>query len=84
MKKFLLLLLPVVIIGSSGAVLWSYKDLHRPIAHDKSSQYIEIARGSTPTGVVRRLASEGIIKHPWPLMVYMKLTGAGARIKAGE
>ena len=84
MKKLILLF--IVIIGLGGAVLgyWGYKDLHKPVAHNKSAEYIEISRGSAPTAVVRRLVSEGVIKHEWPLTFYMKLTGAGSRLKAGE
>jgi UPF0755 protein len=33
---------------------------------------------------VHKLFTEGVIKHEWPLTLYMKFTGAGSRIKAGE
>jgi UPF0755 protein len=84
MKKIIFLLIIVIIAGIGATAVWGYKDLHRPVAHDKNAQYIEISRGSAPNTVVRRLASEGIIKHEWPLMFYMKFTGAGSRLKAGE
>ena len=84
MKKLLLLLIVLILLGTAGAAYWGYKDLHRPAAHQKASQYIEIPRGSTPATVVRRLLNEGVIKHELPLMFYMKVTGAGSRLKAGE
>jgi UPF0755 protein len=84
MKKIILLFIALVIVGIAGTTLWAYKDLHRPARHEKNATYIEIPRGSAPDTVVRRLANEGVIKHEWPLMLYMKFTGAGARLKAGD
>jgi UPF0755 protein len=45
---------------------------------------VEILRGSSPTSVVSKLADEGIIKHKWPLTLYLKLTANGSQLKAGE
>jgi UPF0755 protein len=84
MKKIILLFVLLVIVGAAGTWYWAYKDLHRPTSHDKNAKYIEITRGSAPSTVVRKLANEGVIKHEWPLMLYMKFTGAGSRLKAGE
>ena len=52
--------------------------------HSKSGQFIEINRGSSPSAVVKKLSSEGIIKNEWPISLYLKLTGAGSRFRAGE
>ena len=68
--------------AASGA--WIYSDLRKPITHDKSGQYIEIPRGSSPSAIVKKLAAEGIIKHEWPLILYLKGTGRGSTLKAGE
>src|SRR5882762_1476498 len=84
MKRFLLLIFVLLILAGAGTAFWGYKDLHRPVHHGKNDQYIDIPRGSTPTTVVRKLLSEGVIKHEWPLMFYMKFSGAGSRLKAGE
>ncbi len=58
--------------------------MHQPLQHSKSGQFIEISRGSTPAAVVRKLTQEGIIKTEWPVLVYLKVTGAGAGFRAGE
>lgn len=79
---FVLFLLTLVVLG--GITYWFYKDLHTPLTHEKASRYVEIKHGSTPAAVARKLASEGIIRHEWPFMWYMRFTGAGARIKAGD
>lgn len=84
MKRILLTVLFVVLLGGAATAYWGYKDLHTPVNHSKSGLYIDVPRGSTPAAVVRKLAIEGVITHQWPLVVYMKLTGAGSRLKAGE
>lgn len=75
-------LLLAVILG--GFLFWTYRELRSPIAHDKADKYIEISRGLSPSQIVNKLATEGILKREWPLLAYMKLTGAGSRLKAGE
>jgi len=59
-------------------------DLHTPVAHTKTGDYIEIPRGASQSFVLRKLAAEGIIKHEWPLALYVKLSGKGSRFKSGE
>jgi UPF0755 protein len=75
-----LTLVGLIVAGS----IWIYKDLRTPIVHGKSDQYIEIPRGASPNAVIRRIASEGVIKRSWPLMFYLKVTGRGSSLKAGE
>ena len=84
MKRFLLIGTLLLILAAAGAVLWGYKDLRTPVTHDRSGQYIEIPKGSSPASVIKKLKAAGIIKHEWPVRTYLKLTGAGQRFKAGE
>jgi len=74
-------LLALVVIG---VAIWIYRDLHAPVAHAKANDYIEIGRGSTPDGIVNRLVSEGVLRHSWPLLLYIKLTSSTKLLKAGE
>ena len=84
MKRILLILFLVLLIFSAGSAAWVYRDLHTPIPHTKQGHYVEIPRGSSPTVVVNRLAAEGIIKHEWPLLLYLKLTSNASQLKAGD
>jgi UPF0755 protein len=84
MKRILLIVFLLLLVIAGGATGWAYRDLHTPARHTKHGQYVEIPRGSSPTAVVNRLANEGIIKHRWPLTLYLKLTSQGADLKAGE
>ena len=83
-RRILLVLFFALLICGAGFAYWIYKDLHTPVYHNKTSRFIEIPRGSAPAVVVKRLVSEGVIRHQWPLELYMKFNGAGARLKAGD
>jgi UPF0755 protein len=84
MKRLILLTLVVLLLVGGGSAVWIYSQLRQPISHNKSGQYIEIPRGSSPSSILKKLADEGIIKHEWPLKVYLKATGRGSTLKAGE
>jgi UPF0755 protein len=84
MKRILIILFVLLLIISAGSAVWVYRDLHTPIKHTKQGHYVEIPRGSSPSAVVSKLAAEGIIKHEWPFMLYLKLTSSGSQLKAGD
>ncbi|HKZ77632.1 MAG TPA: endolytic transglycosylase MltG [Pyrinomonadaceae bacterium] len=68
----------------AAVALWARHVITTPAYHTRAGQYIKIPKGSSPVTVIKKLKSEGIIKHEWPLLLYLKLTGAGSRFKAGE
>ena len=83
-KRILLVIVLVVLIAASAAAMWVYRDLHTPVSHAKHGHYVEVPRGSTPATVVGKLADEGIIRHKWPLTLYLRLTANGSQLKAGD
>ena len=84
MKRLILLIIVVGLLATAALGAWTYYDLHKPIAHTKTGQFIEIPRGTSPSSIISRLVSEGVIKNEWPLKLYLKTTGAGSTLKAGE
>jgi UPF0755 protein len=84
MKRIFLVLLILLVVAASLFAVWVYRDLRTPIVHGKTGQYIEIPRGTSPAAVVKKLAAEGVIRHTWPLTLYLKVSGGGAALKAGE
>ena len=84
MKRLIGLIILILILAGAASAFWVYKDLKTPTAHTKTGQYIEIPKGSSPATVVKKLVNEGIIKHEWPALAYLKLTGKGPRFRAGE
>jgi UPF0755 protein len=79
-----LALLAVLLLIGGGLALWIYKDLHTPISHSHAGDYIVIPRKSSPEAMAKRLAADGVLRRQWPLLLYIKLTGAGPRLRAGE
>ncbi|HYG10410.1 MAG TPA: endolytic transglycosylase MltG [Pyrinomonadaceae bacterium] len=86
MKIFRLLAILAIILACAGAgfSFWLYRELHKPLAHPLSTQYIEIPRGSTPDQIISRLSSSGVIRRVWPLQLYIRFSGVAPRLKAGE
>ena len=84
MKKILIALLAVILVACAVGGYWVYSDLRQPISHNKSGQYIEIPKGSSPSAIIKKLAAEGILKNEWPLKLYLKASGKGSTLKAGE
>jgi UPF0755 protein len=83
-RRFLIIILLILILGACAAVAWGYRDLRTPVHHGQSGQYIEIPKGTSPAAVIKKLAAAGVIKHEQPVLMYLRLTGVGQRFKAGE
>lgn len=84
MKRLIILIIVVGLLASAALGAWTYRDLHTAVTHTKTGQYIEIPKGTPPSAIVSRLVAEGVIKHEWPLKLYLKSTGKGSTLKAGE
>ena len=84
MKRLIILIIVVGLLAATALGAWTYRDLHTAITHTKTGQYIEIPKGTPPSAIVSRLVAEGVIKHEWPLKLYLKSTGKGSTLKAGE
>ena len=84
MKRLLILFLAFVLLAGAASGAWVYSDLHKAVSHGKSGQFIEIPKGSSPSAIIKKLTDEGVLKHEWPLKLYLKSTGKGATLKAGE
>jgi UPF0755 protein len=84
-KKRLLLFFALIFVLALGVLyVWANNELHAPVAHTQGGLYIEIPRGSTPDDIINRLNSLGVIRRPWLLRLYVRLTDAGSNLKAGE
>jgi len=83
-KRTGLTLLLGLLLIAGGTAIWVYRDLHAPLSHSRSADYLVIPRGSSPEVVLKKLAAEGVLRRQWPLLLYIKLSGAGPRLKAGE
>src|ERR1700741_5233281 len=73
--KFLLLLVVLFIIAAGAGAMWVRSDVNRPVAHPSAERIITIEPGTGAAAVVAKLNEAGIVRHPIPLRVYLRLTG---------
>lgn len=84
MKRLLLFLIIVVICVAAIAGGLTWRVLHQAQSHAAADEFIVVTRGMAPSQIVRMLAAKGIVADELPLLAYMKVSGEGARLKAGE
>lgn len=82
--RIILILFILLLLAGGGFAYWFYSELREPNSHAQSAQYIEIPHGSSPDETLARVADAGVIRRTWPLRLYIRLTGAAPRLKAGE
>jgi UPF0755 protein len=79
-----LILFFILILSACGLYVWAKQQLKTPVSHSHANQYVEIPRGSTPDEIIAKLNDLGVIRRAWLLRLYVRLDGAGSRMKAGE
>lgn len=84
LKRVLAGLIIASLLFAGGGLIWVYQYLSSPRVHTHGEEYVEIPRGSSPDEILNRLANLGVIGRSMPLRFYVRLTGAGARFKAGQ
>ena len=82
--KFLLVLFVICLLAVGGVSYWLFRSLHTPHQHDKSKQFIPIAKGLTPNQIIEKLAAENILAAELPTEIYLRTFGDAKNIKAGE
>jgi UPF0755 protein len=80
----LLALAGLGLLGALAAYGVLQRWLDAPLTVGEASLEIEIPKGQPLAATVRDLAARGVLEHPRWLQLYARLTGADARVKAGE
>lgn len=76
-------LLFIVILAAGGLALWVRRTVTAPVDHD-AEQIITIDQGAGTQSIVDRLSEAGIVAHPLWLKIYLRITGKGTNLKAGD
>ena len=84
LKRVGILLLLIIVLFAGGLYVWAKQQLETPVLHSQANQYVEIARGSSPDEIISKLNDLGVIRRGWLLRLYVRLSGSGSRMKAGE
>jgi UPF0755 protein len=82
--KILIVLFVFVILAVGVFVFWLNKSVNTPHTHNKSNQYIVIPKGTTPTEIITKLTTEGILSNEMATLVYLRAFGDASKLKAGE
>ncbi len=83
LKLFFAFLIVLIIIAATGSY-WAFNSLSTPVAHAKANDVIVIEKGSTPTQIISKLSSEGILSSELPLRIYLRTFGNAGNMQAGE
>ena len=77
-------LLVLVFLAGCAFALWVRKTVTTPVEHQSAERVVTIEPGSGTQTVIGRLAESGVVSHPLALKIYLRLTGRGANLKAGD
>src|ERR1044072_4823808 len=83
-KRVIISTIIILILALVGSLLWVRHELEAPKLHSQSEQYIAIPKGSTPDQIINNLESLGVIRRGWLLKLYLRVSGSGQRLKAGD
>ena len=77
-------LLILLIIGAVAFGYWVRTTVVTPFDHQSTDRIVTIDPGSGTQGIVGKLADAGIVLHPIALRIYLRATGRGGNLKAGD
>jgi UPF0755 protein len=80
-------LITLILIGLLAGVafaIWLRRTVTRPVEHESADQVITIDQGTGTQAIIARLAEAGIVPHPMALKIYLRMTGKGGNLKAGD
>lgn len=83
LRRFSGLLFIIILLGG-GFALWVRKTVTTPVEHEPADRIVSIDQGAGTQAIVARLAEAGIVPHPLALKIYLRVTGKGNNLKAGD
>jgi UPF0755 protein len=82
-RTFIGLLLILIFAGGAFA-LWVRKTVTTPVEHQSADRIVTIDPGAGTQAIIARLAEAGVVAHPLALRIYLRITGRGGNLKAGD
>jgi UPF0755 protein len=83
-KRFLLVVVLLVVVAALGAGLWVRQRLTTPFAAAAGEQFVEIPQGESTAGIGRRLVEAGVVRDPLTFRLAVRAFARGRSLKAGE
>jgi peptidoglycan lytic transglycosylase G len=82
--RSLVRLLIMVLLAAGVFALWIRKTVTTPAEHQSADRLITIDPGSGTQAIIGRLSEAGLVAHPLALKIYLRITGKGGNLKAGD
>ena len=73
-----------LLIVLTGLWYWVQRQLDRPFEHGAATRVITVVSGSSGPQIARQLTREGVIRTEWPVLIWLRTSGRGLRLKAGD
>ena len=67
-----------------GGAIWLRGEIYTPYQHEAAKKTITIEPGASTSAIVARLYEEGVLKHEWPALIWLRFFPNGKRFKAGD
>src|SRR5262249_28687409 len=74
----------LILISMVGGAMWLRNEIYTPYQHDAAKKAITIDPGASTTTIVARLYEDGVLKHEWPALIWLRFFPEGKRFKAGN
>ncbi len=84
-RKRIALLLALVVVAAVAFCWWIANELTTPyFGGAPGGIFVEVSRGASTRNIAGLLSQSGVLRHSLPFVVYVRWTGAGRRLQAGE
>jgi UPF0755 protein len=84
LRRIALLAAVMAVVALAAGYLFFRDWLNSPLAIGPEPAVVDVAPGQSLTSVANDLAARGLLRHPQLLALHARLTGADARMRAGE
>src|SRR5215510_870817 len=74
----------LILISMAGGAVWLRNEIYNPYQHDAAKKTITIDPGASTTAIVARLYEEGVLKHEWPTLIWLRFFPDRKRFTARE
>jgi UPF0755 protein len=77
-------LIVVLLLILGAFAVWVRRTATMAVNHDSADRIVTIDQHTGTQGIVARLTEAGIVRHPLALKIYLRVTGRGSNLKAGD
>lgn len=83
LRRFAALIL-ILILAAGAFAWWIRRTVITPTEHQSADRIVTIDQGVSVQAIVGRLTEAGVVSHPLALKIYLRITGRGVHLKAGD